>query len=243
MGMIYGGRTNYGQPVGILMLDTVFPRIPGDVGNAFTFDFPVRYLKVEGANPARVVIDADPALLDPFICAARQLESEGCRLISTSCGFLVMFQQQLAAAVSVPVLTSSLLMVPLLQRTLGPDKKVGVITARKCSLNERHFAGAGITDMDVPLVGLEHEKAFPPPYSFNGLELDVDAVKEEMARAGETMAKEHPEVGAIVLECTNMPPYAALVREASGLPVFDITHLLRFAAMGLLDGNALWARM
>ena len=85
------------------MLDTVFPRIPGDIGNAATFSFPVRYKVVKGASPQRVVKEADTRLLEPFIEAARSLEKEGVKAIGTSCGFLAIFQRELADAVDIPV--------------------------------------------------------------------------------------------------------------------------------------------
>ncbi|HHY91802.1 MAG TPA: aspartate/glutamate racemase family protein, partial [Firmicutes bacterium] len=113
MALIYGGRTNYGQILGIIMLDTRFPRLPGDVGNAATFPFPVRYEVVQGASPLRVVQEADPALLQPFIRAAQALQAAGVQAIATSCGFLALWQAELAAAVKVPLVTSSLLQVPL----------------------------------------------------------------------------------------------------------------------------------
>lgn len=234
MTIVQGGRTNFGLPIGILMLDTVFPRIPGDVGNGFTFDFPVRYLKVEGANPKRVVREADPTLLEPFLKAARQLEAEGCQAITTSCGFLVMFQQELAAAVSVPVLSSSLLQVPFLQRLLGPQKKVGILTARACNLTDKHFAGAGIEKGSAPVVGLEDSPAFSHAFSENQPSLDVPAAEAEMVEAAEKLIRENPQVAAIVFECTNMPPYAAAVQAATGLPVYDITTLVRYTALALL---------
>src|SRR5215216_3062485 len=117
MTRLRGGRTVYGQALGILMLDTRFPRPPGDVGHAATWPFPVCYRIVQGAQPHRIMGETpDPALLAPFVEAARELEAAGVRAITTSCGFLAAFQRELAAAVSVPVLTSALLQVPLAAR-------------------------------------------------------------------------------------------------------------------------------
>ena len=116
--IVKGGRTNYGEPIGILMLDTKFPRIFGDIGNAETFSFPVRYKRVVGATPQRVVKEADPSLIEPFIEAAKELEQKGVSAITTSCGFLAIFQDYLADAVDIPVFTSSLIQVPLVYRML-----------------------------------------------------------------------------------------------------------------------------
>ena len=132
---VQGGTNLYGFTVGILMLDTRFPRIPGDMGNATTFDFPVRYHRVSGASPDRVVRQGQRELLPSFIEGARFLEREGVRAITTNCGFLAKFQPELAAAVTVPVFTSSLMLVPLVQRMLPPGRAVGVLTVNAASLH------------------------------------------------------------------------------------------------------------
>jgi Asp/Glu/hydantoin racemase len=232
---VRGGRNLYGHPIGVLVLDTAFPRIPGDIGHAGTFPFPVLYHKVRNASPSRVVRESDPALLDGFIQGARTLEAAGVLAITTSCGFLAMFQRQLAEAVRVPVFSSALQLVPLVSRMLAPDRAVGILTVEGRALGPRHLAGAGIAE-DVPVViwGLERGQAFTPVLLDNELELDVDAARRENVEAAREMVERHPEVGAIVLECTNMPPYAAAIREATGLPVFDITTLMRMVYAALV---------
>jgi Asp/Glu/hydantoin racemase len=223
--------------VGILMLDTRFPRIPGDMGNATTFPFPVRYHRVSGAAPDLVVRRGAEGLLDAFVDAARHLEREGVGAITTNCGFLVKFQQQMAAAVRVPVFTSSLLLVPIVHRLLAPDRRVGIMTVNAPSLTAEHLAGAGI-DVGIPLavVGMETEKEFTRVLLDDELELDVEAARDEHIRIARRLVGEHPDVGAIVLECTNMPPYADDIRRGTGLPVFDITSLVRMAHDALAAG-------
>jgi hypothetical protein len=232
---VRGGRNLYGHPIGILMLDTVFPRIPGDIGHAGTFPFPVLYHRVRHASPTRVVREGDPSLLEGFVAGARALEASGVLAITTSCGFLAMFQRQLAEAVRVPVFTSALQLVPLVSRMLGADRAVGVLTVDGHALGPRHLAGAGITE-DIRLVigGLERGQAFTPVLLDNEVELDVDAARRENVEAARELVERHPEVGALVLECTNMPPYAAAIREATGLPVFDITTLIRLVYAALV---------
>ncbi|HLW61387.1 MAG TPA: aspartate/glutamate racemase family protein [bacterium] len=225
---VRGGRNLYGHAIGILMLDTVFPRIPGDIGHAGTFPFPVLYHKVRAASPSRVVREGDPALLEGFVAGARALEAGGALAITTGCGFLAMFQRQLAEAVRVPVFTSALQLVPMVARMLGPDRAVGVLTVDSRALAPKHLTGAGITeDINVVIEGLERGQAFTPVLLDNELELDVDAARRENVAAAREMVERHPQVGAIVLECTNMPPYAAAIHDATGLPVFDITTLIR----------------
>src|SRR6266545_5925425 len=153
---VRGGQNIYGYSVGILMLDTKFPRIPGDMGHAATFDFPVLYHRVRGASPDRVVRHGHRELLPAFIDGARALEREGVRAVTTNCGFLAKFQPELAASVSIPVFTSSLMLVPMVHRMLPAGRSVGILTVNASALHAEHMAGAGIApDVPVVVAGLE----------------------------------------------------------------------------------------
>jgi Asp/Glu/hydantoin racemase len=234
---VQGGYHLAGFSVGVLVLDTRFPRIPGDIGNASTFDFPVRYHRVAGASSERVVRTDARDLLPAFADGARALEREGARAITTSCGFLARFQRELAAAVSVPVFTSSLMLVPLVHRMLPAGRAVGVITVDASALGPEHLAGAGIgPDLPVAVAGLETEKEFTRVLLDDLLTLDVEAARQEHVAVARRLLAARPDIGAIVLECTNMPPYAADIQAATGLPVFDITSLIRMVHGALRHG-------
>lgn len=220
------------QTLGILMLDTRFPRIPGDVGNEKSFPFPIRKKIVRGASTERVVHEHAPALLEPFCAAARELEREGVAAITTSCGFLAMFQRELAAAVRVPVFTSALLQVPQAAAMLPPGQVVGILTADARTLGDKQFAGVGISGLPLAVYGMEGT-GFGQVFVGDTPELDRAAAERELVAVTRRMLAERPDVGAIVLECTNMPPYAHAVQQASGLPVYDITTLARFVMDGL----------
>ena len=227
MAIVYGNTTNYGQKIGILMLSTHFPRVPGDVGNATSFPFPVVYRTVKEATAETVVNQQDPALIEPFCQAARELEAEGGKCIVTSCGFMAIFHRELAAAVNIPVISSSLLQARLVSSMLAPSKKVGIITAKAMSLGEKHFEGVGISDVNKVVYGIENTefgKTFFDDTNF----IDLDLAEEEMIKVAKRMVEENPDVGAIVLECTNMPPFTMAVQKATGLPVFDIIGLIKY---------------
>lgn len=224
---VRGGFNQYGFTVGILMLDTKFPRVRGDMGNATTFPFPVRYHRVAGASPDVVVRRGAAGLLAAFIDGARQLEREGVGAVTTNCGFLVKFQREMAAAVRVPVFTSSLLLIPIVHRMLAPSRSIGVMTVNASTLTPDHLAAAGVTsETTVRVAGLETEKEFTRVLLGDELELDVEAARAEHVRVARRLVADHPDVGAVILECTNMPPYAGDIQEATGLPVFDIVSLV-----------------
>src|SRR6185436_16134446 len=221
-----GGKALYGAPLGILMLEARFPRIPGDMGNAATWPFPVLYHVVRGATPEKVVLQGARGLLPDFIEGARDLVRVGAEALTTNCGFLSLFQQELAAAVGVPVATSSMLQVPWVQATLPPGKRVGLVTVSGSTLTPAHLASVGVP-LDTPIVGTENGREF-----FRVLikaeadDMDVALAEQDVVEAGKVLVAKHPEVGAIVLECTNMPPYAAALQAAVGVPVYDIYSMI-----------------
>lgn len=228
-----GGKPVQGAPLGIIMLETRFPRIPGDIGNGLTWPFPVLYRVVDGATPERVVLQGARGLLPDFIAAARDLVALGAEAITTSCGFLCIFQKEIAAAVGVPVATSSLLQVPWVEALLPPGRRVGVITASRPSLTPAHFAAAGMAP-DTPVTGIEDgRELYRVLVRQDKAELDPAAAEQDILDAGRALVAAHPEVGAIVLECTNMPPYAAALQAALGLPVHDVVSLASYLFAGL----------
>jgi hypothetical protein len=228
-----GGKAIYGAPLGILMLEARFPRILGDMGNGATWPFPVLYRVVNGATPEKVVLNGAAGLLPDFIDAAKDLVRLGAEAITTNCGFLSLFQNEIAAAVGVPVATSALLQVPWVQAMLPPGRRAGIITVSGSTLSPAHLKGAGVP-LDTPLVGTGNGREF-----FRVLikaekeDMDVALAERDVVDAGKELVARHPDVGAIVLECTNMPPYAAALQAEVGLPVYDIYSMIVWFHAGL----------
>jgi Asp/Glu/hydantoin racemase len=215
------------------MLDARFPRIPGDMGNATTWPFPVLYHVVRGASPEKVVLQAARGLLPAFIDGARELVRLGAEAITTNCGFLSLYQQELAAAAGVPVATSSLMQVPWVQTTLPAGRRVGVVTISASTLTRAHLEAAGVPP-DTPVVGTENgSEFFRVLVKAEKNDLDVALAGQDVVNAGKELVTRHPEVGAIVLECTNMPPYAATLQAETGLPVYDIYSMINWFHAGL----------
>jgi hypothetical protein len=210
-------------PLGILMLDTRFPRIKGDIGNAQSFDFPVIFRRMEGIGSADAVTAHPdrPRVLAALEANARALADEGAIGLSTSCGFLALYQDDLAVRSPVPVATSALLHIKQLA-----DKRVGVITASARNLTPAHFAAVG-APIDTPFVGLPEDSSFARTFIGNATTLDRDRVEREVVAAAHDLMARHPGIDTIVFECTNLPPYKKAVQDAVSLPVFDVLDLLK----------------
>ena len=217
--------------LGLLMLQTRFPRPLGDIGHPRTFAFPVRRRVVQSATPERVVRGRDSAAVQAFIDAAQALVAEGCDAIATSCGFLALWQRELQAALPVPVWTSSLLQLAELRH-----RRCGVITIEAASLSAEHLLAVG-ADPATPVEGITPGSALHRTLLQDLPTLDEADAQAQVLAAVARLRQRHPDIDTLVLECTNLPPYAPALRLATGLPVWDAVTLLerRMAALpGLL---------
>lgn len=228
----HGGKAVYGARLGILMLEARFPRIPGDMGNAATWPFPVLYRVVRGASPRRVVTQRAAGLLDDFLAAAAELVALGADGITTNCGFLSLYQKDIARHVGVPVATSSLMQAPFIASVLPPGRRVGILTICGASLTPEHLHAVGV-DPSLPVVGAESGREFRRVIIDDEPSMDVAAAEQDILEAGDALVERHPEVGAILLECTNMSPYARALRERLRLPVYDIYSFITWFHTGL----------
>lgn len=231
--MLRGGKTVYGASVGVLMLETRFPRLPGDIGHAESWDFPVQYRVVRGAAPSAVVLEDPRPLTQAFIEAGRDLLATGCDGITTSCGFLGLIQDELRVALDVPVAASSLMQVPLVQALLPPGRQVAILTVSAEALTPAHLAASRVPPA-TPVGGLPPEGAFAQTVLGDRLAMDVDACRDDLCQSAVRLKTRHPDVGAIVLECTNMVPFAADVRQITGVPVFSIHTFVTWFQAGLV---------
>ena len=222
----------HGVTIGIMILDTGFQRLPGDIGYAPTFNFPVQYAVVRGATPDRIVKPKADGMLEMFKQAADDLIALGVDGLTTSCGFLACLHQELTAHCSVPIATSSLLQIPLVQSMLPRGKRVGVLTADKAALTDDHFRSVGVAT-DLPVVGMPPNGIFRHNNRTGQPVVDRDAQEREVLGMAEQLLSQNDNIGAIVCECTNLPPYSAAIERTFGVPVFDIINLVEWFHAGL----------
>jgi len=228
----HGGKSVYGARIGVLMLDTDFPRIPGDIGNAETWPFPMMFRVVRGATSQVAIDQRSPESLQAFIAAGKDMVADGAEGLTTSCGFLTVYQDELAAACGVPVAASSLMQVPMVDRLLPPGKRTGILTINSTFLTPAHLKAAGIAP-DTPIMGCEAGSEFSYFTRRGDHRLDCAQAERDILEAGAELVRRHPELGAIVMECTNMSPYAAALSAHVGLPVYTIYSFLKWFQAGL----------
>lgn len=227
-------RTYYGVTLGILMLETRFERFYGDIGNALTWPFPVQYRIVKGAVPSKVTNLIEPGndMLQPFKEAADELIAAGVDGITTTCGFLALYQKALADHCTVPVATSALLQVPMVARTLPRGKRVGILTFSKESLTAPYLEAVGV-DPATPVVGLPQDSEFQRSIREGDDRVPFAVLRGEVMAAAERLVASDPTIGAIVCECTNLTPYSHDMNRLLGLPVFDMVTLVHWFHRGL----------
>ncbi len=223
---------SYGQSVGILLLDAHMPFPPGDVANASTYRYPVVYRIVPGLA-TDVCLAGAPEFAGEIADAARELARQGVRGISSDCGFMLQYQQAAADAVDVPVAMSSLLQLPLIERSVGPDRPIGVLTANANNLTTDFLEGAGIRPRNPIIIrGMQDEPEFHSSILDPKGTMDTDLINAETVAKAREIKEEYPDLGAILLECSLMPPYAAAVQQAVGVPVFDFVTLIDYMQAG-----------
>ena len=220
------GQAVAGHAIGILVLDLHYPYLPGNVANATTFDFPVLYKILKGAGDE--ILQADPSLLDKVIAGGKELEEQGVRAIVGSCGYFGNYQKEAAAALDVPVFLSSLMQVPLIMQSLKPDQKVGILCAVKGSLTSKMLESCGITDQSrIVIAGAQDIPEFRNLLEYEG-HFNSRKLEKELVDLAKHLVSNNPEIGALLLECTDMPPYAWSIQDAIRIPVFDYITLINW---------------
>ncbi len=216
-------RFTAGFAIGIIAIELIYPKMPGNVANATTYPFPVLYRKV--SFDIDRLFEGDESLKDEIIEAARDLESEGVRAVVGACGYFAYFQREVADAVNIPVFLSSLCQLPLIKTALSSRKKIAVLAASGENIKDEVLRQAG-TDMERIVVedigGLDAFHAI----RYGETVLDNGKLKTALRGVARDLIAREPDIGAILLECSDLPPYAKEIQEVTGLPVFDFNTMI-----------------
>jgi len=223
------GQVSYGEAIGIILIENFAPFIPGDVANASTYSFPVRFQRIKGLTGKNLVWYKDTTMLNSVIEAGKELVKEGVRAVTGDCGYLALYQKEVANQLGVPVFLSSLLQVPFIFSMLSDGKKVGIICANSETLDASLLEKVGV-DSSIPLYikGMQNQENYLKAFLEEVGVLDSDKIEKEVVSLAEEMIQEEPKVGAILLESSVYPPYGAAVQEAVNLPVFDYVTMINY---------------
>ena len=221
------GQAIGGQAIGIVVIDVWYPMVPGNIANASTFPFPVMFKILKGATGEQIM-SGDPVLLLPIIEGARELIQQGARAIVGACGSFAYYQKEVADALEVPVFLSVMLQVPLILQGLNPRKKLGILAASASALTPRVFEQCNITDSSRLVITEAHN--LPEFQVMSGCTGNINPQRLEREVVGHIsqFVQDHPEIGAILIQCSDLPPYAWAIQNAVNLPVFDMTNLINW---------------
>lgn len=229
------GQSSYGEVIGILLLDQYSPFIPGDVANASTYDFPVRFKKVDEFTNERA-IGQDISIYNDLLAAAQELVSQGVRAVTGDCGFMGIHQERMAQELKVPVFLSSLIQINFITPLIGKDKKIGVVTADSRSLGKPLLEAVGVNRMDnLVIAGMENQPQFRKDALEESGTLDSEKIEREVVSVSRDLVASNPDVRAILLECSMLPPYAYAVQEATNLPVFDFITMINYVKSAVVQ--------
>ena len=228
----------YGMGLGIIILDEVYPGFPGDVRNASAYPFPIQFEIVKDVDIPRLVFEEDKSpCLEPIKTAAKNLEAMGCRAIAAECGYFAYFQKEIAATVDVPVFMSSLLQVPWAQQLIGPDKVVGLLAAMKPYLTDAHLEAVGVRlDSNYVVHGafdrgqcVEFENLWIGDKRPEIPQAHYEKAEKEFVGVAAEFYHAHPNMGAMVMECTGFQMFARAMQREIDIPVFSWGTLLDYA--------------
>lgn len=235
------GVTSYGHRLGIIQIDCNQPFIPGDVGNAETWPFPVLYKVAPGVTIKRLILDNEITVREPIIAAALDLQKQGVEAITSNCGYMIRHYKAVQERLEIPAFLSSLLELPRLAQSLKDDDTVAIITASGGSLKKEdlEFAGWKDSDPDPFIYGMDQYKAFREPFIEDCGVVDIDAMKKASADLANILRNNHPNLKAVLLECADLPPYASIFESITNVPVYSFYTMIMHRMKNYPDNHNL----
>lgn len=219
------GHYTAGFAIGIIAVHLIYPKLPGNVANATTYRFPVLYQEVD--FDIEQLFAGDDSIRDIVVEAAKELERQGVRAIVGACGYFAHFQQDVAEAVQVPVFLSSLCQIPMIRLGLSAHQKILVLAASGDQLDDAllHHVGTGREGLLIQNIGdMDSFDAI----RYGKTTLDNGRLTEDLCRLAAELQRQEPDIGAILLECSDLPPYAKAIQSVTGLPVFDFNTMINW---------------
>lgn len=216
-------RVTAGFAIGIIAVHLLYPKLPGNVANATTYPFPVLYKEVD--FPIERLFEGDPAIREVIIEAAKELERQGVRAIIGACGYFAHFQREVAQAVDIPVFLSSLCQLPMIKTGLSEKKSIAIFAASGDNIDDALLKKAGTDKERLVIENIGSLTSFAP-IRWGKTTLDNGKLTKELCETAKALVDKRPDIGAILLECSDLPPYAKAIQSVTGLPVFDFNTMI-----------------
>ncbi|KAL2680336.1 hypothetical protein Neosp_007933 [[Neocosmospora] mangrovei] len=216
-------------PLGFLAVEVNIFRPPGDPYNDKTWPFPLIREKVTGTSESQIVTSTayDDAFIERFVAAGQRLAERGADTKDHG---------RLAARLPIPIATSSLMQVPSLRALIPANKAIGVLTYDSTRLGDAHLLALDIKPEDVRIWGTPDDGHLRGICA-RGETYDAERLQKELVDQARAMTSRYPEIAVVVLECTNMPPYADAIQRAINLPVYDVYTMGTWFYSGLVRQN------
>jgi len=231
------------RKLGIMILDRRYRLVPGNAGRQSTYDFPVEIRKIEGLfNPPSPPVRNELGELSEdakkFLLTAQELERSGVSAIMSSCGFFSLMQCEANSAVKIPVYTSPLMLIPIVQTLIPTEARIGLLTLFKEYLTHQYFRGIYGIDMDrIVFSDMSKAHEFRRMINQDSPSVNEGELKYEVIKAALDLAQKGNDIEAIVVECSDMTPYSEEIRRLTKLPVYDYRTLGQIAYNSSIISN------
>jgi len=232
--------------VGVLRLDYHYPPAVGDIAHPDSYGFTTYQEEVKG-----LFFDVAQAggfqeeVLHNMTEAIKRLEARNVVGITGDCGFMMHYQCFARYVAKVPVFMSALIQCASLGAAVGHDKRVLILTANSETLKPGADkllmqSGIEVNDPNTFIIeGLQDLEGFEAVALAEAV--DVELVKKTIVvRVDEIIAREKENgtpIAIVLLECTELPAYADVLRSSTGMPVLDAITCVNFFHMASPKGE------
>jgi hypothetical protein len=222
--------------LGVIRLDYDYPAAPGDIDHPASYAYDVHYRVVPGFTFTMCMSGKlTPAVEAEFLEAIDELVAKGVSGITGDCGFMMWYQGLARKHTHKPVFMSALAQLPAVTCAYSPSEVILVMTANASTLGPMHDlirdeCGVDTEGKRFEILGCEDVEGFEAV--IKGEKVDVLKCTPGIVGKAKAAIAANPAIRAILLECTELPPYADALRHETGLPVYDAITCADFFIMG-----------
>lgn len=218
-----------GYDVGCLVMKSWVPKPPGHISCASNYDFPIYYQPVQETNNSKIH-GGNKDVIPNIISASKELRDYGCKSLVTSCGYFGHYQKIVADMDILPTYFSTICLIPFVLRMLRPNDDIILVCYNKEKLTSDLLFSCGVSEEQlsrIHIFDIINEKELGRIIKDCG-EYNVTEARNEVVNVVVEAVRKYNNIGAILLECTDLPPHSYAIQDAVNLPVFDVTTMIKF---------------